>query len=253
MAFIHKSHLQYDTFRHIKPDGTPTNAAEHFQGRFLIAMPLRRDLDRTDFVVVYATNSGTQGTRFSLHVQLANDISRLRKYWIKTYPNRVLLTIGDLNFSSQESRSVKPTTYKGMELEPSEYPMKPCKALTTWKEKNPTTSSRFMPGISDREFESAQATWIEGREVLDLVKHRTHSDAGWMVKKEHLKAQSRRNYTSEVPGFMRPLSSPYIRATLDYILTTKLDINYIQPDDASRQLCSGIVSGCIFASEIKIN
>ena len=253
VAFIHKSHLQYDTFRNIKPDGTPTNAAEHFQGRYLIAMPLRRDLDRTDFVVVYATNSGAQGTRFSLHVQLANDISRLRKYWIKTYPNRVLLTIGDLNFSSQESRSVKPTTYKGMELEPSEYPMKPCKALTTWKEKNPTTSSRFMPGISDREFESAQATWIEGREVLDLVKHRTHSDAGWMVKKEHLKAQSRRNYTSEVPGFVRPLSSPYIRATLDYILTTKLDINYIQPDDASRQLCSGIVSGCIFARSMPYN
>jgi hypothetical protein len=74
-----------------------------------------------------------------------------------------------------------------------------------------------------------------------------------MVKKEHLKAQFRRNYTSEVPGFVRPLSSPYIRATLDYILTTKLDINYIQPDDASRQLCSGIVSGCIFARSMPYN
>ena len=110
VAFPHRKHLKYDVFRGINSDGCPINKAMEHQGRYIIAVPSNRTEDRTDMVIVYANNSGNTGDDLSEHKRLAHDIQRLREFYKATHPDRVLLTLGDLNFSSPNSRSVKPTT-----------------------------------------------------------------------------------------------------------------------------------------------
>ena len=205
-----------------------------------------RDIDS------YANNSGNTGDDSSEHKRLAHDIQRLREFYQATHPDRVLLTLGGLNFSSPNSRSVKPTTSR-TDKQTSEtalhhHAIGRNQDYAKW-DVDPCSNQGFRPGINDEEYAFARTSWIKPG-ILDLVAYRAHAvgkctrhpgKPGWMQAPDELDYCAKLRHTAELPGWDQQAvrrKNQYIRASLDYILVNKLDLEYVCPRQVNNEVQS---------------
>ena len=148
------------------------------------------------------------------------------------------MTLGDLNFSSPSSRSVKPTTSK-VAKQTSEAPIHHHAIgephdYEKW-DRDPCSNQGFRPGINDDEYAFAKTSWIKPG-ILDVVTYRAHAvgkcthspdKPGWMQTPDELDYCAKLRHTAELPGWNQQAArrkNQYIRATLDYILVNKVDL-----------------------------